>query len=114
MFPTNLKAHTLAVLRNCQLPVTLPSYTETCGENAGKTTHFVRSIPYRDDGRGISASRDMTQAERRAVCQSVLDDLRANSFDGGVVISNNPDFGGDYLRVEQGSRAFNLICHMKS
>jgi len=111
MINRNLKAFTYGVLRNCDLMG--GKYTETCGKDAGKTTYFVRCIPY-PEGLGTGAWKELTDEKRREILNTVLADLKANNMDGGCIISNNPDFGGDYLRVEHGSSAYWLICHMKS
>lgn len=112
MFQTNLKPETIAVLRNCDL-LRGGQYTETCGADAGKTTFFVRCIPFVYGG-SYEVQKAITPDLRRDIAKRVVEDLKANGFGDGVALSNNPDFGGDYVRVERRSRAHNLICHMKS
>lgn len=107
-----LKSETIAVLRNCRLPGGV--YEETAdGPDKGKKTYFVRCVPYLY-GKSYDENKAMTDAERRAVLDRVLADLKAYGLDKGCIVSNNPEFGGDYLRVEHGSRTYNHICYMKS
>lgn len=112
MYFPNLKSHTLGVLRNCNLMG--GKYTETAdGPNKDKVTYFVRCIPY-ENGQGTSSSRDLTPERRTQIVLECIADLKSVSYDQGCILSNNLDFFGDYLRVEHGSRAYWLICHMKS
>lgn len=105
----HLTSETYGVLRNCDL-LRGGAYTEDCGPDAGKTTFFVRCIPWKV-GEGWLK---LTDAERREIALRVVADCKEKGFGEGVIVSNNPEFGGDYVRVEKGSRAYNLICHLKS
>lgn len=72
------------------------------GEFEGK--RFVRCIPARNSGRDLSAD------ERRAIVQRAVREIN----EPGVVLSNNPNYGGDYLRVEINSKTYWFICRLLS
>lgn len=77
---------TIAILRNCHLQV---------------GAQFVR-CRVRDAGQ---KSADLVRAE----IASAVDDIGED----GCHLAWHPDFG-EYLRVNRGTNAFALICHMKS
>lgn len=87
-FP-NYSPETFRTLRNCDLM--------NAGTYEGKT--FVRCIP-----------PGKTDVERQA---NVLRALREIGEEG-LCLSQNPDFGGDYLRVETNTKTYARICVMKS
>lgn len=66
---------------------------------------FVRCIPHRASWDGVA----LTAEERLSIVTRAVAEIGE-----GVCLSNNPNYGGDYLRVTVGSPAFRLICHMKS
>jgi hypothetical protein len=88
-------ADTYATLRNVRL----------LNEGTIDGKRFVRCIPIR-----ASVFRDLTDADRRAIALTAAQEIN----DPGVVVAHNPEFGGDYLRVETNTATFRLICHMKS
>ncbi len=75
----------LITLRNCVF---------SGGELDG--VRFVRCIPLGED--------------RLAIALRVVGEIG----EAGVCLSNNPDFGGDYVRVECSTETYRLICYMKS
>lgn len=98
--PRNYSAETYTVLRNCRLldQGTLDGVT------------FVRCIPRPESYGGCGDGWEISSAQRSAMARRVVADVN----DPGVVVANNPDFGGDYVRVATDTQAYRLICHMKS
>jgi hypothetical protein len=68
------------------------------GELDGK--RFIRCIP----PHGLSAS------ERTEVVLLALREIG----EPGLCLASNPDFGGDYLRVETHTATYALVCQMLS
>jgi hypothetical protein len=92
VIPSHWSASTLGTLRNVNLL--------QGGQLDGVA--FVRCIPF--------GGRDLSPAERTAiVCKA-----EAEINEPGVFLANNPEFGGDYLRVDRDTAAYRAICHLKS
>ena len=72
------------------------------GELDGK--RFIRCIPPTVWG------HDLTAAERLAIVQKAVSEIG----EAGVVLASNPDFGGDYLRVETTTATYALVGKMLS
>lgn len=91
VIPSHWSASTLGTLRNVNLL--------HGGQLDGVA--FVRCIPN---------GRDLTSAERTAIVCKAVSEIN----EPGVRLANNPEFGGDYLRVERDTAAYRAICHLKS
>lgn len=80
-----LKSETIAILRNCRLP--------------------VGALPEDRDGVAFIRCRAPSFAAASVAANDIGED--------GVFVAHHPDFG-DYLRVNRKTRAFSFICQMKS
>lgn len=85
-----LSLEVLATLGNCRL---------------GVTDTFVRCVPVRADG-----SRYTDASERKRAAQRIAAELG----EAGIFWASSAAVGGDYVRVNEGTAAFSLVCQMKS
>lgn len=99
-FNTNYTTETYGVLRNC----------DVLGGGEMDGIAFVRCIPRALSYGQFDDAWEVPATERTAMVLRVV----ANVNDPGVVVSFNPDFGGDYVRVAKSSRVYRLICQMRS
>lgn len=93
---TDYKSETLQVLRNCRYSEIIEAFG----------IRFVRCLPVRRNEIG----RELTDEEKLSLVHRVVVDCN----EPGVRIANNPDFGGDYVRVDVTSVAYQHIGYMKS
>jgi hypothetical protein len=90
MTHTNLSLEALSCLRNCHL---------------GIAAKFVRCVPVKGDGSPYADGKERMKAAQR-IANEIAED--------GAYWSFSDEAGGDYVRVDEGTSAFRLICQMKS